>query len=52
MEPLDVQNGDATPAHLNKTCILESALDEIDGGSLDAKHLPEKFLREPDVVAP
>ena len=51
MEALDVQNGDATPADLNKTGMLEGALDQIDGGSLDAKHLSEKFLRQPDVIA-
>ena len=51
MEALDVQNGDATPADLNKTGMLEGALDQIDGGSLDAKHLSEKFLRQPDVLA-
>ena len=51
MEALDVQNGDATPADLNKTGMLEGALDQIDGGSLDAKHLSEKFLRQLDVIA-
>ena len=51
MEAFDVQNGDATPADLNKTGMLEGALDQIDGGSLDAKHLSEKFLRQPDVIA-
>jgi hypothetical protein len=30
---------------------LEGALYQIDGGSLDAKHLSEKFLRQPDVIA-
>ena len=44
MEAMDVQNGDATPADLNKTGMLEGALDQIDGGPLDAKHLSEKFL--------
>ena len=51
MEALDVQNGDAPPADLNKTGMLEGALYQIDGGSLDAKHLSEKFLRKPDVIA-
>jgi len=51
MEALDVQNGDATPADLNKTGMLESALDQIDGGSLNAQHLSEEFLRQPDVIA-
>jgi len=51
MEAFDVQNGDATPADLNKTGMLEGALDQIDGGSLNAEHLSEKFLRQPDVVA-
>lgn len=51
MKALDVQNGDATPADLNKTGMLEGALDQIDGGTLDAKHLSEKFLRQPDVIA-
>ena len=51
IEAFDVQNGYATPADLNKTGLLEGALDEIDGGSLDAKHLCEKFLRQPDVIA-
>jgi hypothetical protein len=40
-----------TSADLNKACTLEGALDQIDGGSLDAKHLTEKFLRQPDVLA-
>jgi len=52
MEAFDVQNGDATPADLNKTGMLEGALDQIDGGTLDAKHLSEKFLRQTDVIAP
>jgi len=51
MEAFDVQNGDVTPADLNKACTLEGALDQIDGGSLDAKHLSKKFLRQPDVIA-
>lgn len=51
MEAFDVQNGDAPPADLNKAGLLEGALDQIDGGSLDAKHLSEKFLRQPDVIA-
>ena len=51
MEALDIQNGDAAPADLNKTGMLEGALDQIDGGSLDAKHLSEKFLRQLDVIA-
>ena len=51
MEAFDVQNGDATPADLNETGMLEGALDQIDGASLDAKHLSEKFLRQPDVIA-
>ena len=51
MEALDVHNGDASPADLNKTGTPEGALDQIDGGSLDAKHLCEKFLRQPDVIA-
>jgi hypothetical protein len=51
MEAFDVQNGDMTPADLNKASTLEGALDQIDGGSLDAKHLSEKFLRQPDVIA-
>ena len=51
MEAFDVQNGDATPADLNKTGLLEVTLDQIDGGSLDPKHLCEKFLRQPDVIA-
>ena len=51
MEALDVHNGDASPADLNKTGTPEGALYQIDGGSLDAKHLCEKFLREPDVIA-
>jgi hypothetical protein len=50
MEAFDVQNGDAAPADLNKAGTLEGALDQIDGGSLDAKHLCEKFLRQPDVL--
>ena len=45
-EAFDVQNGDAPPADLNKAGLLEGALDQIDGGSLDAKHLSEKFLRQ------
>jgi hypothetical protein len=51
MEAFDVQNRDAPPADLNKAGLLEGALDQIDGGSLDAKHLSEKFLRQPDVIA-
>ena len=51
MEAFDVQNGDMTPADLNKASTLEGALDQIDGGSLNAKHLSEKFLRQPDVIA-
>ena len=50
MEAFAVQNGDATPADLNKTGTLEGALDQIDGGSLDAKHLCEKFLGQLDVI--
>jgi len=30
---------------------LEGALDQIDSGSLDAKHLSEKFLRQTDLIA-
>ena len=44
METFDVQNGDAAPADLNKASTLEGALDQIDGGSLDAKHLSKKLL--------
>jgi len=51
MEAFDVQNGDMTPADLNKASTLEGAFNQIDGGSLDAKHLSEKFLRQPDVIA-
>ena len=51
MEAFDVQNGDAPPADLNKTGMLQGALDQIDRGSLDTKHLSEKFLRQPDVIA-
>ena len=51
MEAFEVQNGDVTSADLNKTGTLQGALDQIDGGSLDAKHLCEKFLRQPDVIA-
>jgi hypothetical protein len=51
MEAFDIQNGDMTPADLNKASTLQGALDQIDGGSLDAKHLCEKFLRQPDVIA-
>src|SRR5215216_2301703 len=51
MEAFDVQNGDMTPADLNKASTLEGALDQIDSGSLDAKHLSEKFLSQPDVIA-
>jgi hypothetical protein len=51
MEAFDVHNGDAPPADLNKTGMLQGALYQIDGGSLDAKHLCEKFLRQPDVIA-
>jgi len=51
VEPLNVQNGDATSANLNKARILEGALDQIDGGSLHSEHLPEEFLCQPDVVA-
>jgi hypothetical protein len=38
-EALDVQNGNAPPADLNKTGILKGSLEQIDGGSLNAKHL-------------
>src|SRR5258706_198865 len=51
VEPLNVQNGDATSANLNKARILEGARDQIDGGSLHSEHLPEEFLCQPDVVA-
>ena len=51
MEAFVVQNGDPTPADFDKTGTLEGALDQIDGGSLDAKHLSEKILRQPDIIA-
>ncbi|XSC48635.1 hypothetical protein ACF1BQ_004830 [Bradyrhizobium sp. RDT10] len=36
---------------MNKTGMLQGALDQIDRGSLDTKHLSEKFLRQLDVIA-
>src|SRR5436190_4768151 len=51
LEALQVQNGNAASADLNKPGILQSSFNQVDGGPLHAKHLSEEFLGEPDVVA-
>ena len=52
MKALQVQNGNPTSSDLNEAGFLERAFNQIYSGTLDAKHLREEFLRQPNIVAP
>jgi len=52
MEAFQVQNGNPTSSDLNEAGFLERAFNQIYSGTLDAEHLSEEFLCQPDIVAP